>query len=157
MPWPCEDPYNITGIWKITATCSLYDEVIVDTMIFYYEDLVHITKVVTDKYYYAHEENVVVTVEYCSHAMQNYSVVFAITLTDEVGVPIAMVLKNEIVGGAEFCVCKEGSFTVELLIPKWAAAGYAYIHVNCFNKDPTEGGFALCPEYSPVEIWIKPE
>ena len=157
MPWPCEDPYNITGIWKITATVNLYDEIVTDTMIFYYEDLVQITKVTTDHYYYYHDEYVEVTVEYCSHAMQEYDALFAITLTDEVGVPIAMVLKEKTVGGAEeFCTCKEGSFTEELYIPKWAAAGLAYVHVNAFDKDPTEGGFAWCPEYPPVEIYILP-
>jgi hypothetical protein len=90
--------------------------------------------------------------------MQTYKATFAITITDEVGVPIAMFLKTVEVGGAEFCKLKTGSFTVGLEIPKWAAAGYAYVHVNCFDKDPTEGGFAWCPEYTPPpEIYIKSE
>jgi hypothetical protein len=159
MPWVCEDPYDVVaGIWKVTATCNLYDKVVKDTMIFYYEDLLKITKVTTDKYNYAHEENVKVTVEYATHSMQTYNALFAITLTDDVGVPIAMALQEVEVGGAtEFCKLATGSFTVELEIPKWAAAGYAYVHVNCYDKDPTEGGFAWCPEYTPPpEISIMP-
>ncbi|MEM2568118.1 MAG: hypothetical protein QXH20_06595, partial [Candidatus Bathyarchaeia archaeon] len=158
MPWPCEDPYSITGLWKITATCNLYDQIIMDTMIFYYEDLVNITKVTTDKYFYSHGELVSIKVKYASHSMQTYNATFSVVITDEVGVPIAIILKSVVVGGAEFCKLKEGSFTVDLEIPKWAAAGYAYVHVNCFDKDPTEGGFAWCPEYTPPpEIWIKSE
>ncbi|MEM1540479.1 MAG: hypothetical protein QXJ07_03760 [Candidatus Bathyarchaeia archaeon] len=157
MPWPYIDPYSVTGIWKITATCKLYDQVIVDTMIFYYGDLVQITKVTTDKHYYAPEETVKVKVEYASCSMQMYNALFVIVITDEVGVPIDMAEVNVKVGGTEFCKLAKGSFTVELLIPKWAAVGFAYIHVNCFGKDPTEGGFALCPEYTPPpEIYIIP-
>jgi hypothetical protein len=158
MPWVCDDPWNnVAGIWKVTVTCNLYDKVVNDTMIFYYEDLVKITKVTTDKYNYAHGENVYVTVEYATHSMQKYNATFAITITDDVGVPIAMVLKTVKVGGAQFCELATGSFTVELEIPKWAAAGYAYVHVNCYDKDPTEGGFAWCPEYTPPpEISIMP-
>jgi hypothetical protein len=157
MPWPCEDPYSITGIWKVTVTCNLYDKVVTDTMIFYYEDLVKITKVTTDKYYYAHGEIVNVTVEYATHSMQWYDAVFAITIMDEVGVPINIILKSEDVGGAKFCKLKVMRFTVGLEIPKWAAAGYAYVYVNCYDKDPTDGGFAWCPEYTPPpEIVIMP-
>ena len=158
MPWVCDDPWNnVTGIWKVTTTCNLYDRVVTDTMIFYYEDLVKITKVTTDKYSYAHGENVNVTVKYATYSMQKYNALFAITVTDEVGVSIAMVLKTVEVGGAQFCELATGSFTVELEIPKWAAAGYAYVHVNCYDKDPTEGGFAWCPEYTPPpEIFIMP-
>jgi len=155
MPWPCEDPENITGIWLVTATVNIADEIVTDTMPFYYEYLVNWVKVTTDSYYYAHGECVEVTVEYRTHAMQSYPTLFTIALTDELGVPVDMALYDVAVGGATWCTWKEDSFTVEVCIPKWAFAGYAYIHVNAFDKDPTEGGFAWTPEYTPLpEIYI---
>ena len=46
--------------------------------------------------------------------------------------------------------------TLTIYIPEWARAGYAYIHVNIFDKDPAEGGSPWCPEYV-TEIYILPE
>jgi len=157
MPWPCDDPENITGIWLVTATARVGDDVVIDTMPFYYEYLVTWVKVSTDKYYYTHGECIQVTVEYHTHSMQFYPALFSIVLTDDMGVPAIMELYDTTVGGADWCTWKEDSFTVELCITKWTFAGYGYIHVNAFDKDPTEGGFAWCPEYSPApEVQIGP-
>ncbi len=157
MPWPCDDPENITGIWLITATTSLADEVIIDTMPFYYEHLVNWVSVSTDKYYYTHGECIEVTVTYQTHAMMYYPALFSVALTDDLGVPVTMELVQTEVGGAEWCTWKTDAFTVELCIPKWAYAGYAYIHVNAYDKDPTDGGFAWTPEYTPPpEVQIGP-
>jgi len=158
MPWPCEDPESVTGIWKVTATVNLADEIIMDTVIFYYEHMVYITKVTTDKFYYVHEENVHVCVEYSTHSMQTYPGLFAIVITDELGVPFGMDISIEtMIGGAEFCEWKIDEFCVDIYIPKWAFAGYAYVHISVYDIDPTEGGFAWGPEYTPLpEIYIMP-
>jgi hypothetical protein len=157
MPWPCENPDMITGVWVITATATVADIMIKDTMPFYYERLVYITSVTTDKFYYVHEEYVKVTVNYKTHAVQFYPALFAVVLTDDLGVPFGMALVTKSVGGAVWCTWKTGTFQVSIFIPKYAYAGYGHVHVSCFDKDPTVGGFAWCPEYAPApEFQIGP-
>jgi hypothetical protein len=160
MPWPCVDPESITGIWKVTATVNLADVVINDTMAYYYEHMVYITKVTTDYYYYAHDEDINVKVEYGSHSMQKYDALFAIVVTDELGVPFNMTLKTGVkVGSGKYnwCTFTSGDFTGTIIIPKYAFAGLGYVHVSVYDKDPTNGGFAWGPEYTPLpEIYILP-
>jgi len=158
MPWVCDDPERYLGVWTVVATARVGDKVVTDTMTFHYDYMVHIWKVVTDKYEYAHEEYIKVTVDYGTHAQQYYPALFTVTVTDELGVPIGIDARTSFqVGGAPYCEYKNGTFTVSIFIPKFAFAGYAYIHVCCFDKEPAEGGFAWCPEYEPVEIYILPE
>ena len=158
MPWPCDNPEDLFGVWKVTATVSLADVLITDTMEFHYDYMVRIWKVTTDKYTYNHEEYVQVTVEYGTHAQQSYPGLFTIVITDELGVPIGLNASYSFtIGGAVFCQYNNASFRVSIFIPKWAYAGYAYVHVNCYDKEPADGGFAWCPEYAPApEIFIAP-
>jgi len=156
MPWPCSNPEDYLGVYKVTATVDIRDVVVNDTMLFYYDYMVHILSVTTDKYHYAHTETVTVTVKYATHAMQKYPALFTAVLKDELNVLVDMDLRGREVGGAEFCEFLEDTITLKLKIPKWAFTGYANIYVNVFDKDPTEGGFAWCPEYGPVEICIEP-
>jgi len=156
MPWPCTDPDGITGIWKITATTTLADTLIIDTMIFYYERVVYITQVTTDKFYYVHEEFVKVTVNYKTHSVQTYPILFAITLTDDLGVPFGMAIQAGTIGGATFCTWKTAPFTVSIFIPKWAYAGYGLVHVSAYDKDPTDRGEPYCPEYTGTQFQIGP-
>jgi hypothetical protein len=157
MPWPCDNPDMITGVWIITATGTVADVTITDTMPFYYERLLYITSVTTDKFYYTHEECIKVTVTYQTHSVQYYPVLFSVVLTDDLGVPFGMALVNKMVGGATWCTWKVDSFTVTICIPKWAYTGYGHVHVSAFDKDPTDGGFAWAPEYAPApEFQIGP-
>jgi hypothetical protein len=149
MPWPCDDPDGITGVWKITSTVTIADEVVMDTMLFYYERLVVITSVTTDSYGYYHDQCVKVTVNYKTHSVEYYPALFAVVITDELGVPFGMQLHNTEVGGATFCTWKPGTFTVTICIPKWAYAGNGYVHVSVYDKDPTIGGEPLAPEFKP--------
>jgi hypothetical protein len=153
MPWPCDDPESVTGIWLVTATVNLADEIIMDTMTYYYEHMVYITKVTTDKYYYYHDDTVKVCVTYQTHSMQYYPALFAIVITDELGVPFGMDATFETeVGGAKWCTWTEGKFCVDIYIPKYAFAGLASVHVSVYNKDPTEGGFSYGEEYAPPQV-----
>jgi hypothetical protein len=158
MPWPCEDPDGITGVWKITSTVTIADVVVSDIMMFYYERLVDIVSVTTDSYGYYHDECVKVTVSYRTHSVEYYPALFAVVITDDLGVPFGMALYGPIqVGGATFCTWKPDEFTVTICIPKWAYAGNGYVHVSVYDKDPTEGGEALAPEFTPApEINIYP-
>jgi hypothetical protein len=156
MPWPCDYPDGITGIWKITASVTVADIKIQDTMIFYYERLITITKVTTDKPSYYHGTVVKVTVEYKTHAVQSYPALFSIVIQDELLVPFGIALYSTTVGGAVFCTWKSFSFTESIYIPKWAYAGNAVIHTTAFDKDPSEGGEPWVSEYTGPTINIYP-
>jgi hypothetical protein len=157
MPWPCVNPDGITGVWKITSTVTVADQVVIDTMIFYYERLVYITGVTTDSYGYYHDTDIKVTVCYETHSVEYYPALFAIVITDELGVPFGMALYNTEVGGATFCTWKCSCFDVTVHIPKWAYAGNGYVHVSVYDKDPTIGGEPYAPEFQPdPEINIYP-
>jgi hypothetical protein len=159
MPWPCVNPDSITGVWKITSTVTIADQVVSDIMMFYYERPVYITKVTTDSFYYTHDSYVSVTVNYKTHSVQQYPALFAVVITDELGVPFGMQLKSLMVGGATWCTwLVPKPFVLKVFIPKYAYAGFGAVHVSVYDKDPTVGGEALCPEYLPdPQIQIGPE
>ena len=70
--------------------------------------------------------------------------------------PIGYAETTVTIGGATYCSYYNLTETLTIYIPEWARAGYAYIHVNIFDKDPAEGGSPWCPEYV-TEIYILPE
>jgi hypothetical protein len=157
MPWPCDDPESLLGVWKVTVTGDIRDLVCMDTLYFYYDYVVHIWKVTTDKYSYAHCETVTITIKYGTHSMQWYPALFSVVIKDELNVPIGMALIETEVGGAVFCQYNNFTIRAYLHIPKFAFTGYAHIFVNVFDKDPTDGGKALFPQYEPKpEIFIQP-
>jgi len=158
MPWYCVNPESLLGVWKVTATVNIRDQVVTDTLYFYYDYMVHIWKVTTDKFYYEHCETVEITVEYGSHAMQTYPGLFSAVIKDELNVVIGMDLAEATLGGAQFCTFANGTVTLSIHIEKWAFAGYADIYVNCYDKDPTIGGFAWTPQYfEDDKIYIEPQ
>jgi hypothetical protein len=157
MPWPCDDPESLLGVWKVTATVNIRDVVVTDTMYYYYDYMVHIWKVTTDKYFYKHCENIYVTVEYGSHAMLTYPGLVSVVIMDDLMVPF-MGLADITIGGATFCTYKNGSVTIPIHVMKWWFVGFADIYVNIFDKDPTIGGFNWYKQvFLDDEIYILPE
>jgi hypothetical protein len=157
MPWPCDDPESLFGVWKVTATVDISDTRLNDTLEFHYDYMINIYKVTTDMFEYNHCDEVVVTIEYGTHAQQMYPALFSVLIMDELIVPVGMALVETEIGGAEFCSTINGTITVSIHIPKWAFAGIATIHVNAYDRDPTEGGVAWTPEFEPpTEIAIQP-
>jgi hypothetical protein len=152
MPWPCLDPDSITGVYKITSTVTIADQVVSDTMLFYYQRLVYITSVSTDSYSYLHDQCVKVTVNYATHSIQKYPALFAIVITDNLTVPFGFATYSTTVGGTVFCTWKNSTFSLYICIPKWAYAGNASVHVSVYDKDPTIGGEALAPEFTPDPV-----
>ncbi|MEM2386096.1 MAG: hypothetical protein QXO67_03845 [Candidatus Bathyarchaeia archaeon] len=157
MPWPCENPESLFGVWTVIATVDIADVVVNDTLQFHYNYLAFVSKVTTDKLEYDHGDTVTISVEVKSYAMQTYNILVTAAITDELGYTIGFAAQTVKIGGATFCSAKTYKLTFTIKIPKWAVAGLAKVHVNVFNKEPAEGGFALCPEYSPAPvIYIKP-
>jgi hypothetical protein len=160
MPWPCDNPESLFGVWRIVATVQLADIVVTDTMEYHYDYIVHIWKVTTvptDKFYYEHGETVMVFVEWGSHAQQDYDILIKVYIADELGVIIGSFNWATHVGGTVFCQYKNDNFTDGIWIPKWAYAGIATIHANVFDYEPLQGGVPIGPEYTPPpEIAILP-
>ncbi|MEM3627870.1 MAG: hypothetical protein QXJ11_06255 [Candidatus Bathyarchaeia archaeon] len=151
MPWQCFDAEKYFGVYTVTATADVYCVVVNDTMQFHYDWLVRIFKVTTNKLEYNHCETVEITVTYGSHLMmpidrQKFPAEFWVYISDEVNQPIGKDLERLYIGGATFCQYKNGTLTFRIHVPKYAVAGWADIHVNCFSENPTLGGWAWCPE-----------
>jgi len=157
MPWPCENPEQLFGKYRVTATVDICGVVKTDVLWFDYYYLVEITKVTTDKYCYWHCEDVIVTVEFQSKARQLYPVLFSVVIQDELETHFGSALYTTSVSDAPFCTFKPYEFTVSIHIPKWAFAGVAKVYVSAYDKDPTIGGAPWCPSFTPEpKIGIMP-
>ena len=146
---------DLFGVWTVIATVDIAEETINDTLQFHFDTLVEIADISPDKLICSHGDTITITVTLESHAVQPRDVVVAILITDELGFTVAFGTAQLTVSDAEFCTPNEYEVSVTLTIPHEAVAGMATIHVNCFDKDPAEGGIALCPE-STYEIFIQP-
>jgi hypothetical protein len=154
MPWPCDDPDSITGVWRVTATVTIADVVVSDIIMFYYQRLVYINSVTTDSYEYSHPPDsqhpsplykyvVDVSVTYSTHAVLMYPALFAAVIMDNLNVPIGMATYSTMVGGATWCTWSYWEFDLYIPIPKWAYSGIGYVQVSVYDKDPTLGGEPL--------------
>jgi hypothetical protein len=139
MPWPCDNPEDYLGKYRVTATVEICGVVVTDVLWFDYYYLVEITKVTTDKTCYPHCNDVVVTIEFRSKAQQKYPVLFAVVLQDELETPVSYNYYALNVSGADFCHWKEyDPITVTVHVEKWAFAGIGHIYVSAFDWDPTD-------------------
>jgi hypothetical protein len=155
MPWPCDNPESLFGVWHVVAGVQVADVYMNDTMDFHYDYLVHIFKVTTDKYEYNHGENVEVCVTFGSHAQQDYPILLKVDITDELGVVIGHFEIATTVGGTVFCQYKNTTLCGSIWIPKWAYTGIATVHVNIFDQEPIFGGAPWTPEVT-TTIAIQP-
>jgi len=147
IPWPCDHPEYLFGVWTVTATVDIACIVVNDTMQFHFDYLVEIFKVTTDKFQVNHYECFNVIIEYGSHAQQEYPVVIQAILYDNLNVPVAQGYVETTVGGTVFCQYKNNTVIIPLCIPKYAFAGIANIYVNAYSALPTQGGSAWTPTY----------
>jgi hypothetical protein len=147
IPWPCDHPEDLFGVWTVTATVDLACIIINDTMQFHFDYLVEIFKITTNKFQVNHYECFNVIIDYGSHAQQEYPVVIQAILYDNLDVPVIQGFFETTVGGTQFCQYKNNTVTIPLCIPKYAYAGIAKIYVNAYSALPTQGGIAWCPTY----------
>jgi hypothetical protein len=157
IPWPCDNPEDLFGVWTVTATVDIACVVVNDTMSFHFDYLVHWIKVTTDKANYAHGETVNVTIEFGSHSQQAHQVLLTADLFDELGYSIGIAYTYLTVSGAVYCTLKDYSVTLPIYINKWVVAGTATLHVNAYSDWPSLAGSPWAPEYMPLpEITILP-
>ncbi|NWG10795.1 hypothetical protein HXY33_03465 [Candidatus Bathyarchaeota archaeon] len=148
MNWPCENPEDLFGVWTVVATVDIACIVVNDTLQFHYDYLVHFTKVTTEFPEYGHCAYMNIIVEFTSHAQQEYWVIIAVTLHDELNYPVitGTVYANVTIGGAVFCTPEEYDADFTIHVDKSVAAGTAIIHVSALTNFPFDLGTALCPE-----------
>lgn len=127
LPWPCDNPEQYIGVWRIRADVDIACVVVYDWVEFHYDYLVADLKVTTDKYYYNHCEWINATVTFNSHAQQTYNIAIWITLFDELHYPVYTVEILMTVGGAQYCTAKPYVVWRLLHVEKFAAAGYATV------------------------------
>jgi hypothetical protein len=149
MPWPCDNPDYYRGVWHVYATVDVACKVINDTLNFKYDYQVTLFKVTTDKDSYAHGEDMIITVDYGSQAMQYYNVTLTVTVVDETGVPFGYAFVQITVGGAEYCTYNNGTVTLTVHVIKFARAGLAKVYVGALSDFPQNGGFAVALAYDP--------
>jgi hypothetical protein len=161
IPWPCDNPEALFGVWTVTATVDIACVVVNDTMSFHFDYLVHwqdTYKVTTDKDTYVHGETIQVTIEFGSHSQQLHWVLITADLLDELGYSIGVAATFMTVSGATYCQLKNYTVTLPIYINKWVVAGIATLHVNAFSDWPSLGGSPWAPEYVPLpEVTILPE
>jgi hypothetical protein len=148
IPWPCDNPEDLFGVWTITATVDIACIVVNDTLEFHFDYLVHMFKVSTDLFEYNHCQWVEVTIEYGTHAQQYYPLVLYVVIIDELGVPVAITYIETEVGGTRFCEYKNYTSVTELHVLKFAFAGIAEVIVTALNALPSMGGSAYGPSIS---------
>jgi len=156
MPWPCEDPESLFGVWKVRADVDVACVIIEDWVEWHYDYMINIVKVTTDKYYYKHWEWVNVTVEFTSHAQQTYDAAIWVTIFDNLNVPIATREVVFEIGGAEFCTAKEYTRELRLFIEKFAAAGEATVYVTTRFYDEVNDAWVAAGPIGFTKIYILP-
>lgn len=154
LPWPCEVPEYWFGEWTVIATVDVACIVVNDTLTFHYDYLVHIWSVTPDKGSYKHCEDITVTIEFGTHAMQEYTVVITLTAVDETGVPFGYIYVELTVGGAIYCHYKDYSTDLRVHVVKFARAGVARLYACALSDFPFAGGYDLF-DYPAVEVNIE--
>jgi hypothetical protein len=150
MPWPCDDPDQYIGEWHVYASVDVACVCINDTLNFKYDYLVNIWKVTTDKDSYKHCEDIEITIDYGSYAMQDHNIIITVTVVDETGVPFGWTYMNVTIGGAEYCTYNNGTIILDVHVEKFARAGVATIYVGALSGFPQDGGCAITPLYTPA-------
>ena len=159
IPWPCQNPEQLFGKWKVTATVDIACIVVNDTLYFDFQYAAKIWSITVDQpdREYNHCEYVNITVTYGTKRMQPIPLLIVAVIYDNLGVPIGVAMINKTIGHNQYLFCQYKNYTdlLRIHIEKFAFAGAARVVVNLFDKDPTEGGMAWCPSKE-TTIYIQP-
>lgn len=160
IPWPCPEwpEEEIFGIWKVYATVDIANQVVTDTLEFRVGWLVELISVESLYDSYLKGDHTRWKITFKTISAQQRNVTFTLLLQDELLVPIGRIVINDYtVGGAP--LLGEKLYEVMMVcieIPKWAYIGEATAHVNAYNKLPSLGGHAYCPEVTTTVRIVRP-
>lgn len=129
-PWSHDDPEHWFGEWTVIANVDVAEESINDTLTFKYDYLVNTWMVSTDKDSYKHGETIEAIVDYESYAIQNYDITYTVTGVDKSGFCFGYDNMTVTIGGADYCVYKNGTIKLYICVPNFTCIGIAKIHVG---------------------------
>ena len=152
MPWPCDDPESLFGIWEIIASVDVACVIVKDYLHFHYDYLATWAKVTVDPAEIGHLGWLHVNVTIKSYALLPYWILITVDLKDELKVPIGFGYCWVLIGNKsinEWCTYKYYTLELWIQIPKYAFAGVAHAHTNALSTLPSLCGAAYCPETAP--------
>jgi len=159
MPWPCDNPEGLFGIWEIIASVDVACVIVKDYLHFHYHYKAWLYKVTVTPSQIGHCGWVTITVKIRSYDLLPNILLVTVDLKDELQVPVgfqALWLNFTYRPIREWCTWKEYTLTFRIHIPKHAFAGIAKAHVNVLSELPSRCGAAYCPEYiEPFTILAK--
>jgi hypothetical protein len=95
----------------------------------------------TNKDEYKHCEDIIITIDYGSQAMQIWNMTFTVTVVDASGVPFGFDWTVAPVGGVEeWCNYVNGTVTLSVHVAKFARPPIGTIYVGVLNGFPQDGG-----------------
>jgi hypothetical protein len=150
LPWPCDDPDLIFGVWNVIATVDVACVVVNDTLEFKYDYKVRIFDAyIIDQYdqdnSFKHCEDIIVHIDFGSQAMNTYNITFAITAVDASGVPFGFAYATAIIGGAEWCEYAMGDIELTVHVAKFARPVVGTMYIVALSGLPFDGGSAETP------------
>jgi hypothetical protein len=152
MPWPCDDPESLFGIWHIIASVDVACVIVKDHLWFHYDYLATWAKVTVDPTEIGHCHTLTINVTVKSYAWLPHDVLVTVDLKDELQVPIGFQAIWLHIGDRQedwsqkWCTYKEYPLTFQIHIPKHAFAGLAHADINILSNLPSRCGAAYCPE-----------
>jgi hypothetical protein len=152
MPWPCDDPESLFGIWHIIASVDVACVIVKDHLWFHYDYLARWAKVTVDPTEIGHCHTLTINVTVKSYAWLPHNITVTVDLKDELQVPIGFLAIPLHIGdrqgdwSTEWCTYTEYQLTFRIHIPKHAFAGLAHADINILSNLPSRCGAAYCPE-----------
>jgi len=145
--------------WKFEADMNQDSQIDIRDLTIIVKDfgksvLIQDVSIRTDKSEYAHLDSVKITVSYRTQATQVRNVVLEATIEDNLNVHVGMTMCNLTIGGSIFNQFKKYTSTLNVVIPYWASAGPAIVHVNFLKKLTSTGSYLSLVGETTISIQI---
>jgi hypothetical protein len=149
IPWP-EGEQWLCQEFTVVASVDIACEVVRDWLWFHFDYMVRWDDpcaVTTEFTEYKHCEEINITINFKSKAMQTYPVVITAVLKDELGYAWGFFDVALEVGGAEYCHYKNYTVELSIHVEKHVHAGIATVHVNALSGFPWDFGEVVYETY----------
>jgi len=158
IPWPCEDPWEkIFGEWTVVASVDIRCTVVMDWLWFKVWWEVEIVSVIPKQTAYNKCNYAEFEITFRSYRMQQGEALIAITVYDDLDVPIGYAFTWVTYGHGDYIYCKfwENKVTLQIHIPKWAFVGEGKVYAVVLSNYPSNCGDAYGPEASATFTILK--
>lgn len=157
LPWPCENYATIFGEWTIVASVDIMCTVVKDWLKFKVHWEVEIVSVKPKETSYMKCDTAEFEVTFRTYREQTGRALIAITVYDDLGVPIGHAKQWVDYGHGKHVYCQfwSGTVTLTVHIPKWAFVGVGKVYANVLSTYPSLCGDALGPEASATFSIVK--